>query len=154
MHFIMDRLHNDPMHGYLYSLDNEEQRLTAVIGGVTRPHFHQPDIYRLYLPIYGWLTASHTFSVTFEQFRETPRTRRQALGKVIDYLEVESITGLGKDTLISSMESKSNPRTSKTFRRGEIGSWRKVFTAEHKLLFKNLTKDFLVRLGYEKNNDW
>lgn len=28
------------------------------------------------------------------------------------------------------------------------------FTPEHKKLFKDVTGDLLVRLGYEKNNDW
>ncbi len=32
--------------------------------------------------------------------------------------------------------------------------WREHFSDEHKKLFKDVAGDLLVRLGYEKNNDW
>jgi hypothetical protein len=154
MHFIMDRLPHDPMHAYLHRLKNQEARLEAILAGVAQPNFQQPDIYRLYLPIYGWWTVPQLFSLTFEELRQSPHTRRQALGRVIDYLGVEPITGISKPQLIARMESQANPRTSWTYRRGEIGSWRKAFTPRHKALFKQLTKDFLVRLGYETDLRW
>lgn len=39
-------------------------------------------------------------------------------------------------------------------RSGEPGQWKKYFTAEHKKAFKVQFGDILVRLGYEKDNDW
>lgn len=41
-----------------------------------------------------------------------------------------------------------------SFRGGQIGSWKKHFTLEHKLLFKKYAGHLLITLGYEKNNDW
>ena len=32
--------------------------------------------------------------------------------------------------------------------------WREFFTDEHKKLFKDVAGDLVVRLGYEKTNDW
>jgi len=46
------------------------------------------------------------------------------------------------------------PKKSKTFRAGKTGEWKKYFKPEHKALFKEVSGDLLVRLGYEKNNDW
>jgi len=45
-------------------------------------------------------------------------------------------------------------RKSHTFRSGQTGGWREHFTDEHKKLFKDVAGDLLVRLGYEKNNEW
>jgi hypothetical protein len=46
------------------------------------------------------------------------------------------------------------PKKSHTFRSGKTGGWTQHFTDAHKKLFKDVTGDLLVRLGYEKNNDW
>ena len=43
---------------------------------------------------------------------------------------------------------------SPTFRSGKTGEWKKHFTDEHKAIFKEIAGDLLVRLGYEKNNNW
>jgi hypothetical protein len=46
------------------------------------------------------------------------------------------------------------PKKSHTFRSGRTGGWVNHFSEEHKKLFKEITGDLLVRLGYEENNDW
>jgi hypothetical protein len=40
------------------------------------------------------------------------------------------------------------------FRKGRPGDWVNHFTRDHKTLFKELYPDLLVKLGYEKSNDW
>jgi hypothetical protein len=37
---------------------------------------------------------------------------------------------------------------------GKTSGWREHFTEEHKNLFKDIAGDLLVKLGYEKSNDW
>jgi len=39
-------------------------------------------------------------------------------------------------------------------RSGKPGQWKDHFTTAHKANFKEKFGDVLVRLGYEKNNDW
>jgi hypothetical protein len=46
------------------------------------------------------------------------------------------------------------PKKSHTFRSGKTGGWREHFTEEHKTLFKEVAGELLVKLGYEKSNDW
>ncbi len=41
-----------------------------------------------------------------------------------------------------------------TFREGKIDSWKKHYSAENKALFKEIAGDLLIKLGYEKNNNW
>lgn len=41
-----------------------------------------------------------------------------------------------------------------TFREGKIGGWKTAFTDEHKAAFKKQMGDYLIQLGYEKDNDW
>lgn len=41
-----------------------------------------------------------------------------------------------------------------TFREGQIGSWKKYFTEEHKNAFKKVAGQLLIDLGYETGFDW
>lgn len=41
-----------------------------------------------------------------------------------------------------------------TFREGQIGSWKKHFTEEHKQLFKEKSGQLLIDLEYEKDLNW
>ena len=40
------------------------------------------------------------------------------------------------------------------YRKGTPGDWRSHFTPEHASLFKKMTGDLVVQLGYEKANNW
>lgn len=42
----------------------------------------------------------------------------------------------------------------KTFREGQIGSWKKIFTESHKKLFKEVAGQLLIDLGYETDFNW
>ena len=40
------------------------------------------------------------------------------------------------------------------WRKGIVGDWENYFTPRIKALFKEKAGEFLVRAGYEVNNDW
>ncbi len=40
------------------------------------------------------------------------------------------------------------------FRKGVAGDWKEVFTEEDKRVFKEAAGDLLIKLGYERDNDW
>jgi hypothetical protein len=40
------------------------------------------------------------------------------------------------------------------YRSGKAGDWKKYFTNDHITLFKELSGDLLVKMGYEINDDW
>ena len=47
-----------------------------------------------------------------------------------------------------------DPKRSPTFRSGKAGGWQEAFTEEHKRLFKEVSGDLLIELGYEKDHGW
>ncbi len=59
-----------------------------------------------------------------------------------------------RDKSLGILVRTIQPKRSRTFRSGMAGGWREHFTDEHKQLFKDVAGDLLVRLAYEKNNDW
>jgi hypothetical protein len=59
-----------------------------------------------------------------------------------------------RQLILNSLETSINPKKSPTFRSGKTGEWKKHFTDEHKKIFKEVAGDLLVKLGYEKDNNW
>jgi hypothetical protein len=59
-----------------------------------------------------------------------------------------------REKALAILVQSIQPKKSRTFRSGKTGAWHEYFSEEHKKLFKDVAGDLLVRLGYEKNNDW
>jgi hypothetical protein len=59
-----------------------------------------------------------------------------------------------REKALGVLNAAIQPRRSRTFRAGKAGGWREHFTLEHKRLFLDVAGDLLVRLGYEKNDNW
>ena len=55
---------------------------------------------------------------------------------------------------LDALSEAIQPKKSHTFRSGKTGGWKQHFSDEHKKLFKDVAGDLLVRLGYERSNDW
>jgi hypothetical protein len=89
------------------------------------------------------------------RFEDLIDNREATLDAMLD--EVES-TGYNiptpRDRALLILAKAIQPRKSHTFRSGKAGGWKEHFTEEHKRLFKDVTGDLLVRLGYEKSDDW
>jgi len=89
------------------------------------------------------------------RFEDLIHQRDAILAVMLD--EVES-TGykitMPREKALSILAQAIRPRKSHTFRTGKTGGWREHFTVEHKNLFKDVAGDLLVKLGYEKDNDW
>ena len=61
---------------------------------------------------------------------------------------------MDRDRLRDSLEASIEPGRSPTFRSGKTGEWVKYFTPEHRRLFKDVSGDLLIALGYEKDTNW
>ncbi len=90
-------------------------------------------------------------------FEDLVNDRLETLNRIIDHLlsrvGTESIP-IDREGILAYLESSINPSRSPTFRSGKTGEWRNYFTAEHKRIFKETAGELVIRLGYEKNNDW
>lgn len=60
------------------------------------------------------------------------------------------------DFLVENLHQKEADRKqgSRTFVRATQGNWKTFFKPKHKLYFKQRIKDFLIKLGYEKDHNW
>ena len=89
------------------------------------------------------------------RFEDLINNRDATLNTMLEEVEKTGyIIPTPREQALSVLVDAIQPKKSHTFRAGKTGGWREHFSEEHKKLFKDVAGDLLVRLGYEKNNDW
>jgi hypothetical protein len=150
--FATDMHEEHGMHEYYNSLPNFGERLKIAITGIDRDGLYMVSVRQRYEGVFQWLEQKHVLCIRFEELIEN---RDATLNAMLD--EVEK-TGYKIPTprprALSILAEAIQPAKSHTFRSGKTGGWREHFTQAHKNLFKDVAGDLLIRLGYEKNNDW
>ncbi len=150
--FATDMHEEHGMHAYYKSLPDFGERLEVAITGIDRDGLHMVSVRQRYEGVFEWLEQKYVMCLRFE---DLINNRNATLAAML--AEVEK-TGYKIPTLreqaLSVLAAAIQPRKSHTFRSGKTGGWREHFTDEHRQLFKDVAGDLLVRLGYEKNNDW
>lgn len=150
--FASDMHEEHGMHQFYKSLPNFGERLKIAITGIDQEGLYMVNVKQRYATVFEWLEQPHVMCIRFEDLIDN---RQTTLDAMLD--EVES-TGyripMPREKAISVLVKAIQPRKSHTFRSGKIGGWREHFTDEHKDLFKDVTGDLLVKLGYEKSMDW
>jgi hypothetical protein len=141
-------------HDYYQSLPDFDTRLKVSILGrldSLEPDVEFPDIATRFAPYLGWLDHDEVLSIHFE---DLIRDRSATLNRITDHFLIRVPIEAPRELILESLESSINPSRSPTFRSGKTGEWKKYFTKENKHRFKNVAGDLLVKLGYERNNDW
>jgi sulfotransferase 6B1 len=141
-------------HDYYASLLDFDTRLKASILGRPDLDIEFPNIADRFAPYLGWLDQPTVMKIHFE---DLVNGRVAALNCIIDHFLSRvplSEKRTPRPLILESLETSINPRRSPTFRSGKTGEWRKYFTQEHKQIFKDTAGDLLIRLGYEKDNNW
>jgi hypothetical protein len=129
-----------------------EARINAAIMGVDQPGSELSPILAKYDGYLGWLEQAGVLCLRFE---DLILDRRWSLDRLLDYLVGRGFKPhLERNQEIGILEEAIAPRKSGTFRKGQPGNWREHFTPANVALFKELTGDLLVRLGYETGSDW
>jgi sulfotransferase 6B1 len=150
--FATDMNEEHGMHEYYNSLPDFGERLRVAITGIDRDGLHMVSVKQRYEGVFQWLEQKH---VMYLRFEDLINNRDATLNAMLD--EVEK-TGYKiptqREKALPVLIEAIRPKKSHTFRSGKTGGWREHFTIEHKQLFKDVSGDLLVRLGYEKNNDW
>lgn len=146
-------------HDYYQSLPDFDARLKVSILG--RPELGAdpepsrriefPNIAERFAPYLGWLDHPEVLKIHFE---DLVNDRAVTLNGIVDRFLARVPLKTPRAEIFDSLEASIDPQKSPTFRSGKTGEWRKYFTAEHKKIFKDVAGDLLIRLGYEKNNDW
>lgn len=146
-------------HAYYQSLPDFNARLSVSILG--RPAVETcpepsrrvefPNIADRFAPYLGWLDQPAVMKIHFE---DLIHDRAGTLNRISDHFLARVSLQAPRQLILEFLESSINPSRSPTFRSGKTGEWKKHFTEEHKKIFKEAAGDLLVRLGYEKDNNW
>jgi len=140
------------MHEYYKSLPDFGERLKVAITGIDQGGLYMVSVKQRYASVFEWLEQPNVMCIRFE---DLINKRDTTLDVMLD--EVES-TGYKiptpREKALSVLVEAIQPKKSHTFRSGKTGGWREHFTEEHKKLFKDMTGDLLLKLEYEKDNDW
>jgi len=149
--YVTDMEEHHVHHDYYQSLPDFDARLKVSILGRPELDIEFPNILERFAPYLGWLGHSEVLKIHFEGL---VNDRLAALNRIADHFLARVPLTASRKIILDSLESSINPSKSPTFRSGKTGEWKKLFTEDHKRIFKEVAGDLLVRLGYEKNNDW
>jgi hypothetical protein len=138
-------------HDYYQSLPDFNARLTVSILGRPEADIEFSNIADRFAPYLGWLDQPEVLSIHFE---DLIHDRAATLTQIMDHLLTRSPLPATRQLILDSLETSINPKKSPTFRSGKTGEWKKHFTDEHKKIFKDVAGDLLVKLGYEKDEEW
>jgi hypothetical protein len=146
-------------HRYYASLPDFDSRLKVSILGRpdsnARPKHSRrvefPNIAARFAPYLGWLDQPSVIKIHFEDLIDD---HTATLNRILDHFLARVPLRAPRQLILEALESSINPNKSPTFRSGKTNEWKKHFTDEHKQIFKDAVGGLLVRLGYEKDNDW
>jgi len=138
-------------HEYYVSLPDFGARLNISILGRPDTNIEFPNIADRFAPYLGWLNSPEVLAIHFE---DLIHNRLATLTHVMQHLLTRNPIPAPRQMILDSLETAINPKRSPTFRSGKTGEWTKYFTEDHKKLFKDVAGDLLIRLGYEKDNNW
>jgi len=151
--FFATEMHEEHgMHEHYKSLPDFGERLKVAITGIDQDGLVLPSVSQRYEGVFQWLEQKNVLCLRFE---DLINNRDATLNLMLD--EVEK-TGYKIPTpraeVLSVLVDAIQPKKSRTFRSGQTGGWAKYFSAEHRKLFKDVAGDLVMRLGYERSNDW
>ena len=152
VYFATEMHEQHGMHALYASLPDFADRLNVAITGIDRDGMKMVSVRQRYAGVFDWLAQSDVLCLRFEDFIES---REQALARMLDAIEKAGYRiPTSRPAALRILLESIQPSRSRTFRSGQTGAWRQHFTPEHKRLFLDVAGDLLIRLGYEKNNDW
>lgn len=151
--FFATDMHEDHgMHALYKSLSDFEERLKVAITGIDQEGVKMVSVKQRYESVFQWLEQPGVMCIRFE---DLINQREATLNAMLD--EVEK-TGYkiptARESSLAILVNAIDPKKSHTFRTGKTGGWNEHFSDQHKLLFKDVAGDLVIRLGYEENNDW
>jgi len=153
VHYVTDMETNHIHHHYFKNeLSSFDERLSASIQGRPELEIDFPNIRQRFEPFMGWLDQPNILTLRYEDFI---LERKLTLAQVLDFAIQRGFPlQMEREIALERLENSIDPQRSPTFRTGKAGGWKVQFTEAHKQLFKDISGDLLIRLGYEKTYDW
>jgi len=150
--FATDMHEEHGMHDYYKSLPDFGERLKVAITGIDRAGLHMVSVKQRYAGVFQWLEQKHVMCIRFEDLINDRDATLNAMLAEVERTRYK--IPIPHEKALAILTEAIQPGKSHTFRSGKTGGWREHFADEHKQLFKDVAGDLLVRLGYEKNNNW
>jgi len=140
------------LHPYFNeTLTLDEDRLKFVIRGSHLPDLPYSGVRERFTSYIGWLEQP----VLSLRFEDLVLRNEAAYHSLLDYLAGYGFTpAVSRQEAIQVLMDSIAPKKSGTFRKGQPGGWKDVFTEANKALFKQEAGDILIRLGYEDDMEW
>ena len=150
--FATDMHEGHGMHDYYNSLPDFGARLNVAITGIDHDGLKMVSVKQRYEGVFHWLEQKDVMCLRFE---DLINDRDVTLNTMLDGVEKTGYRiPIPRAKALSILMEAIQPKKSHTFRAGKTGGWKTYFTEEHKKLFKDVAGDLVMRLGYEKDNDW
>jgi hypothetical protein len=151
----MNKLHG--LHKFFKELKNEDERIKFGILGneYINTGLPFPNIKERFDWYSKWLSVNNCYCVRFEDL-VSPLSQKKVIKGIIQHLHMKKANHtLSVEEMIKLSTLGINPKGSHTFREGGgKGKWQSNFNETHKSLFKEVTKNLLIDLGYEKDINW
>ena len=152
-HYVSD-INSQHVHHRFYreKLSNFDERLETSIRGLPDAQHPFPNIRARFEAYMAWLNRDDIHSLRFEDLIEN---RAKAIKQIIQFVESRGFaTDVSAIEMLDALSKSIDPERSPTFRSGTSGAWKEQFSDQHKSLFKALSGDLLIQLGYEKDQNW
>ncbi|WP_226674118.1 sulfotransferase domain-containing protein [Rossellomorea aquimaris] len=148
-HFIpKHKLHH--LHSMFIHKTFEERIKFLLDGGRVSVNQHvidQPPFREWYLRFSQWKNSGNVLSIRFEDLVCDEASKRNTILNIINYL-CNSKEYTDRHQLIERMILNIDPKNSRTFRKGQIGSWKEELIPELKRYFILKTGTLVSDLGY------
>ena len=149
-HFIpKHKLHH--LHSTFIHKTFEERIRFLLDGGKFSTNQHVIDqlpYKEWYLRFYQWKTSENVLAIRFEDLVGNEASKKNTILKIINYL-CDSKDCPDRGQLVERMILNIDPKNCKTFRKGQIGSWKEELNPELKRYFKLKTGNLVSDLGYK-----
>jgi len=158
MYFILSHPHSVRSFYLTQTLRTPEEQVRAVISGFEttneRGRAQLRSIGDRLASVMPWLNVPLNYTTRFErlvgpQGGGSEEVQREEIANIARHVGLSL-----SPAQIQDVAQRLFGQASKTFRRGQIGSWREHFNDEHKEAFKRAANQYLIELGYERDLNW
>lgn len=148
--------HMNVEHGlhkyYTQQLKTDEARINFAIQGSKDPGIEYKSVFDRYELYIGWLDDPNVLSLRFE---DLILNREKTYVRLFDYVVARGLQPhISRERALEVLQQSVHPEKSGTYRKGKPGSWKENFSEANKNIFKKVSGDLLIRLGYEQDQDW
>ena len=150
--FATDMYEEHGMHEYYKSLPDFGARLNVAITGIDKDGLKMVSVKQRYEGVFQWLEQKNVLCIRYEDLINNRDATLHAMLAEVEKTDYK--IPIPREKALSVLIEAIQPKKSHTFRSGKTGGWKEHFSDGHKKLFKDIAGDLLIRLGYEKSNDW